>query len=349
MNSVWERWSLSAAELWRRLRRPSNEQRLRASQLDGLVEQVVDAYNPRLRAVSGYLKKLRPVVEPATTYFADLLRQIPGPVRMDPNGWSSDPVLNALFGSADRMRQLASQDREVRRFFRDHADADHCYALLTAMPSVRNVLGSELVGDSIQRDVRQTTVSFSDHKLDFPSMDQAETSAQLERFALQALAGRALEQVSEQESRIAELEERQRIVRIKQKVADVESRGFDGMVLGSDEPLVEVEAARSRLAELAEQLAEARQGLTDLDDHLEHLKAVFERPREFLTLEPISVRLDRMNVVREGKAAEAGRDIVFTRGRRGDRPGRVFLFVSIPRADLIPGEQLLREVERYTG
>ena len=50
MYNLWERLSGSAAALWRRLRVPTTEQRLRESQLDALVEQVVDAYNPPLSA-----------------------------------------------------------------------------------------------------------------------------------------------------------------------------------------------------------------------------------------------------------------------------------------------------------
>jgi hypothetical protein len=44
-------------------------------------------------------------------------------------------------------------------------DGGDLYALLAVMPRERNQLGMELIGDQVQRDVKQKTLSFVDHEL----------------------------------------------------------------------------------------------------------------------------------------------------------------------------------------
>ena len=53
--------------------------RERAETLRGAIEHVVDEINPKIRAVSGYRKKLAPAVERSLDYCLEIVAMIPGP------------------------------------------------------------------------------------------------------------------------------------------------------------------------------------------------------------------------------------------------------------------------------
>ena len=185
--------------LWQRMRVNRARERLLEREMDLAVEEVVAAFDPRVRAVGGYQRKLRPVVEQALAYFEQLIGHLPCPFQLDSDGWASELVLNVLFSSADRLPEVMSRSWDVRLFFREHPQAEGCFAVLSAFPQTRNLLGTALVGEMLRRDVRQTTFSFADFRVDLAAATEGELRSNLQHLAMKALAGLALEQVSEQE------------------------------------------------------------------------------------------------------------------------------------------------------
>jgi len=53
-----------------------------------------------------------------------------------------------------------------------HEDVSQCCALLCMHKMERTVLGVELAGDAIKKDVKQTAVNFTDHRILFPGADR---------------------------------------------------------------------------------------------------------------------------------------------------------------------------------
>jgi hypothetical protein len=92
--------------------------------------------------------------------------QLPAPIDVDAATWADDPLINALFGNLESIRRAVSGPA-VRDWLRAHPieTGDHLYGLLVAWPRERTQLGMELVGDQVQRDVKQRTLSFADHEL----------------------------------------------------------------------------------------------------------------------------------------------------------------------------------------
>jgi hypothetical protein len=351
MPGIWDSIRLFAAEQRSRLSAKSASAQLHDSQVNRAIERVVDSANPRLRALPGYRRKLFDAVARSLDFCAELTGRIPGPLTLDRESWSKDPVVNALFGSYERMRQCITS-AAVRAYVKETAlETGDCFGVLLAMPEVRTQLGTELFGDAVQRDVRQTVVSFSDHELLLPSAEPGQVREQLKDAALDVVVEIATQDIAEQEGRIAELENRLRIVRIKQKAVSPTGRGIDFLGSDSGTRRADYEAASGRIRELERDLAEARVGLTSLGDYLERLEGILLHPERHLGIKLERTRLDRMNVVRgEGEdGASAGMEIEFARGYRGDRPGRVLLLVRFPRAELIPDRDRLAELERYAS
>lgn len=320
------------------------ERRRHEREVNLAIERVVDQVNPRLRAVSRYRKRLFPAVEGALQYTKGLAHQVPGPLRLDRRTWAEDPVVNALFGSAERMRWVLTGP-DVRRYVREQPLGGDCFAVLAAMPEIKKQLGMELMGEAVQRDVPQTTVSFSNQQVGLVGEGEDQVRRVLADAALDLLVGLATHGVTDQEARITELDDRLRIMRLKRKLADNRSRGAAFILDGSEEHAQEVQSLDARIAELEQQLSETKKGLESLDDHLQRLVDEMESPEKLLGLEAEKVRLDRMNIVRTG--GEAGVELSFSRVRRGDQLARVVTLISFPRSELLEESERLREVERY--
>jgi hypothetical protein len=348
MKALWNRLVAGVKEQWSRSRARNDAQKRHEREIDEAIERVVDQVNPRIRAVGGYRKKLFPVVERAVGYLGELVTQVPGPVLVDRRTWSSEPIVNALFGSVDRMRWVLSGPH-VRRYRKENPLGGDCYAVFVAMPDIKSQLGVELVGDTLHKDVRQTAVSFMEQEVVLVHDSEEAVRRALAEDALDLLVSFATEHILEQESRISEVEERLRVVRLKLKLAETRTRGAGLMLEDKPGLLQERDAQAARLAELEKDLEREKRGLVTLDDHLDRLVELLAHPETHLGLERQSVRLDRMNIVREGADDETAPEIEFTRGRRGGKLQRVITLVRFPRSEILEDGDRLREVERYLG
>ena len=77
---------------------------------------------------------------------------------------------------------------KVRQFIAHHGG--------TLSNGVPRILGMDLVGDRVQKDVAQVTVSFSGHRLLDPGCSEAETRRQLKRRAFDHLLSLALTRIA---------------------------------------------------------------------------------------------------------------------------------------------------------
>ena len=88
-------------------------------------------------------------------------------------------------------------------------------ALLLAERVERNILGMDLVGDQVRRDVQQVAVSFTAHRLLDPTPSEAETRRQLKRRAFDHLLTLALTRIAEARVERADLTRQRDLLRRK--------------------------------------------------------------------------------------------------------------------------------------
>jgi hypothetical protein len=348
MKDLWQRFIRFTQTQWSGLKLRNLEQRRREKEVNQAVERVVDQVNPHLRAVGSYRKKLFPVVEHVQKYLRSLAIQVPGPVLINRQTWSSDPFVNALFGSIDRMRRILSGP-EVRSYLKRHPLGGDCFAIIAAHPDVKHQLGIELVGETLQRDVRQTAVSFRDHEVAVVSETEEKVRQELARGVLELLVSIAAQDILEQESRIAEIEERLRIVRLKLKVAEISLHGAGLLLDDNPDHGKERDTLAARVDELEKDLERERRGMTTLDDYLNRLVGLMAHPETHLGLERVKVHLDRMNILRQDGGEGGGTEIEFVRGRRGNKLARVISIIRFPRSEVLEETDRLQEAARYLG
>jgi hypothetical protein len=116
---------------------------------------------------------------------------------------------------------------------------------------------------------------------------------------------------------------------------------------GSGAQLAEEEALGRRITELEQQLEVASAGLKTPGDYLLRLVDALRDPRGRIDIRRERVTLDRMNVVRQGAAAEGATEVEFACGYRGEQRGRVLLLVQFPRGEMIQEAELMAAVDRF--
>lgn len=315
-----------------------------ASLVDLAIERAVDSTDPRLRALPGYANKLRVATIKAIDHVVELVNAIQEPLEVATATYSGDPRLGALFASAETMIDVLGRDQTLRDYL-DSSEghgAPRVTALLLAERVERQVLGMELVGDQVRRDVAQVAVSFFGHRLLEPNRDPEETRRLLKRRAFDFILTQALDQISEMKVERADLS-RQRDL-IKRKLTTLERCGW---CFNKPEP--DQSGLASLMAELDEistQLQALGPDQNILEANLDILGRVLDQAELQLRAESITLFLDAMNIVRPEDDPSARRiDLIELRGGRGQRAIMLHLVLA---PDQLPARvDFLTAVEHY--
>jgi hypothetical protein len=133
----------------------------------GAVEAIVEGTDARLRGVCNYQKQLRECACKLLTHIEELVDSIPPPVLVDSNTLVHDPLVRTLFSDDKTTQRLLIRNRDIHAYFNavDHATRDEVFALLLLHHKEKTILGTEMRGAMIMREVRQTTFCFYGHRL----------------------------------------------------------------------------------------------------------------------------------------------------------------------------------------
>ncbi|MDR2188775.1 MAG: hypothetical protein LBE62_12135 [Azonexus sp.] len=145
--------------------------------------------DPTLRAAGNFDKRLTQPLAHAIDYCAGLIDALPGSVAIDHRAFADDPLVHALFATADDIRQMLGRSQAVRDFLASPASwqADHFHALLVARRQEKTQLGMKRVGDVIENDVPLRLLFFSDQTLIEPHCELESLCQRLRHRALESL------------------------------------------------------------------------------------------------------------------------------------------------------------------
>ena len=315
--------------------RLSPEQR---AALEQDVESVVDGIEPKMRLVSGYQKKLQPAVATARAYIDALVEKIPGPLSMTQKAFVSDPHVNAFFATPQEVRAVFGQSADLKAFFDqpENADLDTACALLCMVEEEKSVLGMELAQGAVRRDVRQTAVNFSDHKVLTPGATEADARLGLKNCIFNALVSHALQHIADRKAQQRELLDQRRILYARLRARQAYNGGLDTLlatVSAGDTGSGDIEG---KLAEAEAQLKQAPATRDAPRNYLHEVKAILEQPQEFIRLRRVSFRLNRMGIKVDEKSEQPAHCIELAEIEVSNVLKRVVAIVCYPRADMLP-------------
>jgi hypothetical protein len=312
------------------------------------VERLVEETDPRIRLIRRYAEKLRPGVKTALRHCRDIVARIPGPLALDAQTWATDPLLNAAFARADEISDVVSRGVEVREFFESGAGrgTDVCFALFGMQREERRIPGKALMGDVVQSDVMQTTVSFTNHRLIVPASTEAELCRLIEQRAFHHLVEEAMDQVSRAFARKKGLEEQRALLRIKLKLMRRQHRGLEALVGADPESDQDVQELQRQLGEIEARFSQIQVVLSNIENYVPHLNKVLGHPEEHLSLREIPLRLTRMNVLVSQTTDEPVRELRLEEVTLRDGRSYALLLVECRRDALRHRHELWEEAAR---
>ena len=306
--------------------------------LEEAVEGVVDGIEPKMRLVRGYQKKLQPAVAAARAYIDALVEQIPGPLSMTPKGFVKDPYVNAFFATPREVSTVFGTSPELREFFArpENAAIEVACGLLCMVEEEKSILGVELAHDAIRRDVRQTSVNFSEHKVLTPGATEADARLGLKNCIFNALVSHALQHIADRKAQQRELLDQRRILYARLRARQAYNGGLDTLlatVSAGDTGSGDIEG---KLAEAEAQLKQAPATRDAPRNYLHEVKAILEQPQEFIRLRRVSFRLNRMGIKVDEKSDQPAHCIELAEIEVSNVLKRVVAIVCYPRADMLP-------------
>jgi hypothetical protein len=162
-----------------RLLQERRDQKLRQQQefkrICGAVETIVEGIDVRLRGVCNYRNQLREGACNLLQRIEGLVDSLPGPIVVDEDSLVTDPMVRALFCDNQTLQRLFISNRNLHEFFSspEHADLDGVFALVFLRCREKTILGSEIRGEILIREVRQKTCLFYGHRLVAPSANES--------------------------------------------------------------------------------------------------------------------------------------------------------------------------------
>jgi hypothetical protein len=264
------------------------------------IERAVDGTDPSLRAVSGYKKKLRPAVLRCIDHVVSMVDDLPEAMILNRDSYSDDPRLKTFFISPDDMQKTISREHNLALYLREAGDRPQQVVALMAMEKQEStVLGNEISGDIVLRDVPQISVSFEAHRLIDPTGSEEETRRQLKRRAFDHLLGLALMRISIVKSTREKLGRHRELLQAKRNLLERSGWGFNES--DSSEKL-DAAGLEKQLAEIEASLMELGGDDSMYEAYLSILIDVLGNPETYLWSRKEPLIVDRMGIKRE-KAA----------------------------------------------
>lgn len=319
-----------------------NQGRYTEALIEMAIERAVDGTDPRLRALPGYRKRLRAPVLHAIDQIVPIVDSLPQPVVADTATYASDARLGALFASAEHMREVLARDAVLGEFRDRHPGGEPITALLLAERVEKNVLGMELDGEMLRREVAQVAVNFRGQRLVDPDLSETEMRRQLKRRAFDHLLSLALLRITEVQSERAGLNRQRDLLRRKLNALQHGTFSFEAAAGDRPQPA----ALQAELDDIEAQLAAI--GIDDrvLGAHLDIVGNLLAEAERQFWAENILLYLDRMNIQRDAQSGSARairlQELHNARGRR-----LVMLLISIDPGELPERLDVVTAAERY--
>ena len=258
------------------------------------IERAVSGVEPLLKQTHKYPEAYRKPVMTALEYAHSLAHSVPGPVAVNLESYAKDAYVHAIFPSMDFVSEAFRTSRAMQDYLREHPSTDEAYALMGMRRWEKTMMGMELSGQVIQRDVPQQVVYFTSHTIVDPAPSEQLARDRVALGFFNNLVGKVAKRVAlrkqEKQSQLQELD----LLKARLHTANAETR-----------PALEKELAR-----MLSSIQVTTHSL-DLHNYLDDFKAVLLNPEQHLRLNQCPMILDSMGIRRDSDEMTPGEPILF--------------------------------------
>ena len=311
------------------------------------IDAVVDAVEPKARMHARYHQKLEPCIRKTIAHLRSMASAPLEPVLLSRAAWASDPRVNTFFARADDVRACLGRSPELRWFFDKPANAEvqEAYALLGMKKDLRSVLGMDLKGDTVQREVAQTVVNFSGHKIVAPSQNLAEARREVGRRILLRLAQTALARIVAADAKAAELQSHKAYLGSRLRLLRLAQDGMESIIKDPATIAAEMKAVERELNQTVEGYIEAKASAATVEGYLQHIDDVFSHPEQRVALSRTPLRVNRLGVLVKGASAGPVNELELAELSIDDFHVAVAV-ARCPRAEIPSKDEMIAQAER---
>ncbi len=317
------------------------------AEIDTVIEQLFYEINPRLGFLTGYQEALSGPVWNALKHIHHVIDHIAGPVDAATRQWGSTPALRAMFANGLEMGRFFKRDPSLRNCIAtaQPGNAESCHVMIASTMQVRKVLGIAMRGDIMQREVPQTQISFTDHRIVASADSESGLREKLKAFALEFVAHKVLANIAAARSECEGLEQELALLRARMRM---KLRQDSGKACLCDR----VEYSEGEMAEICSLIREKETLLSQTAIHqptlkyfMDQLLLVLNSVEKLLQIHEVSLHLDNMNILLDTPGEDAAKPVELTEILRSGHPARIMLIARVPRDEVLIHDDMAARID----
>ena len=297
------------------------------------IESVVDGTEPKIRYVSNYKKLLEKSVTTSLLYIDELVNKIAGTVAISHKNFASDPQVHAYFSSASELKNIFSVSSELKSFFA-YTQYEQAYTFLCMNHDDKTILGMEMQNDVLVRDVMQTAVNFSEHKVMSPASSEEEIREAIKLCIFEGLITYALKKLIGLKGEYRELQVQRDSLRSRLRSRKAKGVGISQLLSSANEVDGECDDLLEQIVETEDELKKLPPQWELPNYYIEQVNTIFEHPEEFIRLESRFVNINNMGIKVSDKSSKDGDCIRLDELTIDNVLKRVIVLVSYPRDEM---------------
>lgn len=266
--------------------------------IEKATERVVDGTDPRLRALSGYRKTLRPAVVCSVDYILKFVDHLPAAIEISHKRCSEDPRVRAFFSAPKRMYEEIRKSKSITNYVAQNqppASGMICAALGVDWKE-RTMLGMDLDGDILRRDVARKVINFSNHRFVVVTDNEDTTRQELAKRGFDHLIQAALRKIANPNNMQDELAQERQLLQQKLKAMKETQWGLNPVLESEESEEADIPATEKRIVEIEKELDGLHSKVRYLDDDLSVIASILNAPQEYLQMGSVFLSLNRMGI-----------------------------------------------------
>jgi hypothetical protein len=249
------------------------------------LQRVAALVDKMLAVTPGFAARLAAPVAHAREFCARLVDSLPPAVSISRQSFASDPLVHALFASADDIGAMLAASEPVRTYLAEPLSwqEDSFIALMAARRVDKKVLGVALQGEIITTDVPQTLLQFSNQTVILPADSPASARSAFLEAAFDSLLLTFAEHLAHSREAYRSLQAEREMERARQR-----NQPASAVAVFPERPIT---ALDERLQQQFQRL-QPEKIIAELADFL-------MQPEQALSLDPTQLWVTRRGVIQE--------------------------------------------------
>ena len=312
-------------------------ERKRVAKVNAAIEQLIDGIDPNMRLILGYKKKLANVVSTVLDYIDGLVERIPGPVDFNKKAFGRDPLVNALFASANDLQKTFSRSDSLRTFFDDamNVNLEQGYAMMCMEKEEHASFGMGFEGELIKKDVPRIAVNFYGHNLLAAAATEKDVRESLKNCIFDALISNAFERVMSNHMREAGSDEYRKVLDRRYKANQAWGQELTDLLLSIRADARSKNSSKERKSERTEVTNNGSGYIQTPTDRLEQVKDILSYPEKIIWLNRTVMNLTRLGFKVDDTTSEPASKIELAELEIADVWRRIVLIVKYPRSEML--------------